>query len=541
MRRRGRLVAAIFALLLFAALAARVFDLDAFVNIDAVSRWHGRTLKFWQAAGRGAWRGTFQLHPGVTLMWLSGASMKLFGAFSRTFSPETLRAATLPVAIVGALVAPLTFLLLRKLLGPRRTVEAALAGALIATEPFLVAHSRTMHLDMLVTAFAWLAALAGAITVRRGTRGAAIAAGALLGLAVLSKLSGSAVAVGVALWIGVAAITRARSSPRGALRLAALLAVVTLVAVSTAALLWPSLLFHPSRTIARLLEKVPGVIDRGHSGFAWGRVYAKDAGAALYGATLAFRTSPEVLLPAIVALPLFLFARGTPAFALRGLLLCYAPLLFAALHGTKKLDRYMLPFYPLLCAAAAFTLAAAWRLARRKLPPGRAALASAITVATFGLGGRAARLAMVHPLTLAWCAPVPGWRCEEGILLGWGEGMKEVARWIARDGLSEPGRTPKVWGGLYTVTLTPWLRFHRARSQEADYVVRYISEAQRKRQVRQFRRSIGGRAPRHEVRIEGRVYAAIYDGPVRAAALERKQRGAAERSQDRAAKLRKRR
>ena len=98
----------------------------------------------------------------------AGASLKAGPGLEGAITPEMVAAGALPMAIVGVLLGPATFVLWRRLMGPRHTLPALLAGVLLATEPFLVGHARTMHLDLMVTAFAWLAVLCTALALRRG-------------------------------------------------------------------------------------------------------------------------------------------------------------------------------------------------------------------------------------------------------------------------------------------------------------------------------------------------------------------------------------
>ncbi|NJP07141.1 MAG: phospholipid carrier-dependent glycosyltransferase, partial [Chloroflexaceae bacterium] len=63
----------------------------------------------------------------------------------------------LPVALTTSLLILLGFLLLRQLVG---TLIAALAALLWATDPFLIAFSRLLHVDALLTMFLLIALLA---------------------------------------------------------------------------------------------------------------------------------------------------------------------------------------------------------------------------------------------------------------------------------------------------------------------------------------------------------------------------------------------
>src|SRR4030095_8504497 len=88
-------------------------------------------------------------------------------------------------------------------------VTAVSAGALLASEPFLVAHGSILHTDELTALFGTAAILAlllalaipgPAVVARR--RAVAVLGGALLGGALLTKLSALALLPGLALVVG---------------------------------------------------------------------------------------------------------------------------------------------------------------------------------------------------------------------------------------------------------------------------------------------------------------------------------------------------
>ncbi|MEN9578964.1 MAG: hypothetical protein RJA70_1973, partial [Pseudomonadota bacterium] len=144
--------------LLVLSLVHRVTDLDTFVNVDAYGFWFERTAAFWTAVEAGDWKGTFQSpHPGVPVMWLSGAGLKLANQLTGKATVEALIPSALPLAVLNSFLAPGTFLLLLRLCGRSAGWFALMAGLLMAFEPQFVAHSRYFHLDMTATTLSWFA------------------------------------------------------------------------------------------------------------------------------------------------------------------------------------------------------------------------------------------------------------------------------------------------------------------------------------------------------------------------------------------------
>jgi hypothetical protein len=171
--------------ILVLAAGPRLAGLDGFVTADEV-RWTCRTSNFREALLRGDWAATFQTgHPGVITMWLGSlmlpadpgaevtrACHELNPGQIAEFEPWAVRsqlyhllvAARGPVALALVLGVVAIYALARRLFGP---TTAWLGAILIALDPFLLAHSRVLHLDgplatlMTVSVLALLAAMLG--------------------------------------------------------------------------------------------------------------------------------------------------------------------------------------------------------------------------------------------------------------------------------------------------------------------------------------------------------------------------------------------
>lgn len=500
MRAPGRLARwhlAIAALLLFAVAAGlRVRDLDRRINPDA-PRWYDRTRALWNAAETGDWKRARTHHPGVPVMWLAGAGMQLGGAgMPARMTAASLRAAKLPLALVGAALPAATFLLLLALWGRGRLAEAWIAGALMATEPFLVGASRSLHLDMLYTSCAWLAILASALACRRRSWRWAAVAGVGLGLGVLTKIVIAAVALGVAAAFATSAIARRDRRP------VALLAVTTVAAVATVFVVWPVFRADPVGTVRYMIRALETEATTGQANFLLGQAHAVDPGAAFYAVALLVRTSPEVLLLGFSGVVIMARRReGLGGWIAAG---CVPLALLLAL-GDKKFDRYLTFLYPALCVAAAVAAVGI----HRAVGAGRWGRV-VIAVGLVLLSARAVRIARVHPHVVAWAAEWPGLPAEYAMTLGGGEGLFEAAEWIRAQ---ERGAIPAVYVAGYIQSVPRWtLPLGANDPATARYVVTYLSFWQRDLGLASVPLTAHQR-PLHEVSIDGRVYARIFAGP----------------------------
>ena len=137
------------------ALVPRALGLNDFYTVDEAYHWPARTRAFAEAVLAHDWARTNQTgHPGVTTMWLGSLGYWLAGWMQIAPPGRTgdgtlyLALLRLPLAIANGLAVLGGYALLRRLLAP---ATAMLAALLWATAPFLVAHSRVLHLDALLT------------------------------------------------------------------------------------------------------------------------------------------------------------------------------------------------------------------------------------------------------------------------------------------------------------------------------------------------------------------------------------------------------
>ena len=214
-------------LVLGAALLPRVLGLADFFTIDEADHWILRVRLFSEALGQHNWAGTnLTGHPGVMTMWLGGLGRRL--AIANGIAPSSDSAAylamlRLPLAVTNSLAVALGYLLLRRIVRPG---IALLAAILWATEPFLIAHSRLLHVDALMTSFSTICVLLlllGSPLARRPATGAGrwfaiVGSGIMAGLALLSKVSALVLLPWAGLFLAAVVLTdpqlRAAHGPR---------------------------------------------------------------------------------------------------------------------------------------------------------------------------------------------------------------------------------------------------------------------------------------------------------------------------------------
>jgi hypothetical protein len=501
--------------LLGLSLALRAFDVGAMVNVDMYHLWSRRITHFVTAISTGDLAATYQSHhPGVTLLWLAGAVWSKEGVAAGPLTPEKLELAVLPVMIIGALFPVAAFLLTWRALGRDQRNVAWLTGALLATEPMLVAHSRNAHLDMLVTVFAWCSVLAVCIARRKDDVRWSIAAGSLMGLALLTKLS----AAGLALGIVVVYLYRRRDQEHdgfGLWRHLGAFGVAIGVVVLAA---WPALWVAPVETLFKLYRGAKVEVDKSSEFMLFGQTGRLRLHKWVYGVFLVYLVTPEFWASGILMLGrIKQLEPNLRAFA-RDITLAALPLIVLLIGSARVGNRYLIPILPMFAALSAIGLVTAWKwlephLGCRWLLPIGAVLVVAL------VGVRTLRVVQLHPLPITYCSSWTGVDCSRAFHLGWGEGLKEAAAIVA-----DVARTrrydapPIVYGSGYAPLMRLWTPLGSAKSiDDAQLLVDYLPDRQRRIESwRNIERSVVSRGlePLGEVVIQGRAYVRIFAGPM---------------------------
>lgn len=521
------------------AFVPRALSLADFYTIDEAYHWQLRVRLFAAALADGNWAGTILTgHPGVTTTWLGGIGRWLSlqaGVGEPSFSDGAtyLSYMRLPLVIVNSATVALGYLALRRLLNPW---TALLAGLLWAASPFLIAHSRLLHVDALLTSFVTLSLLLLIIAIEamreepaagttprfrpRSALAALIVSGALAGLALLSK--GPALA-----WLPLAGLFLLAFSPVAGIWPRLRWAIGRyLIWFGSAALtifaVWPAMWVAPVEAIGRVISEV--LVNGGqphHSGNYFLGQPIGDPGWIFYPAVVLWRNTPVTLL-GLLLLPLALRARSRERRVLLILLLFALWFGLALSAGAKKFDRYLLPVWPAteILAAAGLVAGAGWigRWLDRRGAARKTTLRSAL---------RGAGLALVclpllltdltyHNYYLAYFNPLLGGgaAAQRVLLVGWGEGLEEAGAWL--------GERPDVGNGPILSWISPTLVYFVPQQvkdldaqtvrQLSSYAVLYSRSVQRK-EAAEAEAYVRQTPPLYTVRKHGIEYATIHQLP----------------------------
>lgn len=508
------------------ALWPRLVGVDQHLTADD-QEWMRRVSRFAVALQRGEARGTYQSgHPGVTVLWLAAQATGPARATELAARADDLEQlekspAYLPalfdarraLAVVSAALVAVLALLVWRVAGPG---PGLLAGLLLAGEPFLVAHGRLLHTDPLLALLMAVAVLAALVFFSGGGPGYLLLSSLATGLALLTKTPAVFLLGFVPLLSLAAAYER-----RGRLALADLYRLVpTLVLWGLGAglicfALWPALRVDPTGTLGRLAGATLGVgaSPRRWGNFFLGQATEGDIGPLFYPLVTLLRLSPITLAGlALLVWRALRRERGAPGPA--GMILVDFLLLFTGMMSLspKKVDRYLLPVYPMLAILAALGLSAA---ARRWLPPRwRWALPLAAGA------GQLALVASVQPYPLSFYNPLLGGTAtaRQAVIVGWGEGLDQVAAFLA----AQPNPERIVVTSLYYDLLRaqfPGGGVPLAQWRQADYLVDYVNMDQRELIPSQLRGLVSSTPPLFSVRINGLEYARVYRIPPELKAL----------------------
>jgi len=558
-------------LVLGAALLPRVLGLADFFTIDEADHWMLRVRLFSEALDLHNWADTnLTGHPGVMTMWLGGLGRRL--AIANQIAPSSdsapyLAMLRLPLAVTNSLAVALGYLLLRRIVRPG---IALLAAILWATEPFLIAHSRLLHVDTLMTSFSTICVLLLLIEsplARRPVTGAGrwlaiVGAGIMAGLALLSKVSALVLLPWAGLFLAAVILLDPRLRAANGTRwwrsigwwvtaarrtlLPYLLWLGCLVV--TVFVVWPAMWVEPWIAVGDMLEEA---ILNGGQPHAWGNYFLgrsmPDPGPLFYPVAVLWRSSPLMLI-GLLALPLAFWMRsGRPDEGRRTkdegrstevdanehasarwvyLALLSWVLLFgiAMSIGAKKFDRYSLPIWPALDILAAVGLAAlaGWLLTRARRTAHWLEMRAVPAIGALVLAALLLGYDMTYqPYYLAYFNPLLGGGpvAQNLLLVGWGEGLEHVGAWLS----ARPDRDRGFVLAWIPNTLQPFLPPElraldiRAstialRNPAPNYAVVYARGAMREDTIN-LAAEISRTPPLYRLRMYGLDYATIYQIP----------------------------
>lgn len=355
-------------------------------------QWYYRSAEFFQAVLRGDWSGTlFTEHPGVTVMWLSGASLWAWYAvqtIAGTSPPaplethgyafaDRMQVGILPLAVTIALGIVGGWYLLRKLFGSRM---AWVSSTLWAMNPYFLANSELLHLNALLSVLMMLSALLMLVFVRERRPRQLLASAVLGGLAMLTKAPSIYLLPFLALTLAIGTVKSLKSClgeggsgavgelghrtadcRRGKLLVGLSAAlrdglIWTSVAACVFMVLWPSMWVQPGHTLAFIFDNVFRHASQPHKNplLYRGVLGIQTLGPRFYLDVLAYRLTFLTLPMALLSVPAMACADRVKR---RSLLLValYGLFYFAQMSlGGHKDGQYLLPvFLPIDVLAAA--------------------------------------------------------------------------------------------------------------------------------------------------------------------------------------------
>jgi len=277
-----------------------VFNTDAFF-------WRENTYNFVGLLEKHQWADTaITHHPGVILMWLGGIGMKIFRGLyvliNHVPAPDNQAGIlwlnfwqVLPIAVVVTGTIVLGVYLLRRLTG-RRDI-ALLVGLFLATEPWLIAHSRVFNTDALMTSFMFLSVLCLWLTIKEEKYARwSIISGAFVALALLTKSISLFLIPFTILTLGLAVVIK-KTSLRKVVAIFILFSVICCLLFT---ILWPAMWVNPIPTLTLYFK---GIFLEGDTRLNLHNMFGNpimDPGPIFYPLVFLFRLTPELIVLGVV-------------------------------------------------------------------------------------------------------------------------------------------------------------------------------------------------------------------------------------------------
>lgn len=528
-------------------IAPRLFYLDQYVTADE-NLWLRRSANFYYALGQRDYRQTFQMpHPGVVTSWAgtggflavypayrgSGAgNLEGNGQFHRLLAEkgvaplDVLVASRIFVVLICAAAMLAAFGLLRVLVG---LPSALVAFLLIAFDPFYFFLSRLLHLDALMTSFAFLSLMAlFAYLLREHKWYFLVLSGVAAGFSWLSKSPGMFLIPFTGLLVLIAHLLAGkRFSGVELWALVKKMMIWGLAGGAVFVLFWPAMWVDPIGTVQSIFDLATTYAEEGHLQFFYGQVGNITFPWWYYPVTYMWRSSPLAWVGLALAV-LASIGRWGPFRQIEIRRVALALLLFAIFFlafmqiGEKRFDRYALPIYLALAllaalgwvAAAQFIVDAKWLQAKSVV---QATLLAGVVLAQAGNTLRNA------PYYASAYNPWMGGaeNAAKVMTVGWGEGLDQAAAYLnAKPDTYKLHVFTTLASGPFSyfsesqpenMVLEPgWGATNAGRLANANYVVIYVSQWQRHlhQPLLQVLVQI---EPEYVVDINGVDYVQVYD------------------------------
>jgi hypothetical protein len=437
----------------------------------------------------------------------------------------------LSLVVVAALAIVGIYLLTQRLVNEQ---VALVAAVLLSFEPFILAHSRVVHVDAPMSYFMFLSFLAFMLYLDRGVWYWLIWSGLFGGLAGLSKTPAAVLGPILILAGASFALFPPPGQPRSLRwkRLGIALVVWGMIAVAAIFALWPSMWARPVYAVQWIISNVLSVSEGAHptTGIFWND-WQSDQNPLYYLWVFPFHLTVLTSIGAIAGVALIVtglhnWLKGRPGWAAQMMPLALGLVMYTVVFIgpvsliSRRGDRYILPVYFAVGLLSAMSLWWLTGLLVSRLP----ALMSRLKL-TQGrlLGGllllQTVTVLIYHPYYLAYFNPLMGgpWLAPRFINIGWGEGLDVAARYLNQT--TDPGERPVV-AAWYSNQFAPYYQgptvdlSNQTAALTADYTVFYINQVQRGFPSEEILDYFRQRQPEHVIRLGGIEYAWIYEGPV---------------------------
>lgn len=553
--RKSRIGILIFAAVALSLWLPRGLALNRFVTPDE-PKWLARSANFFLALAQRDFAHTYQReHPGVTVMWAGAAGFLVkYSAYvtlgpgqqdrlpqfhllleDMGLNPLDLLKTGRAFMVVGVVVAlALAFWQATRLIG---LFPSLLGFSLIAFDPFLIALSRLLHLDGLVSALLLLSLLAWLNFLYRGNRFADLAlSGVAAGLSWLTKSPAFFLVpfMGLTCLIEICRAWRSEKVLPKLLfwRLVRAALLWSGIGVILFILLFPAMWMDPLHVLGQIFGGAASYASEGHDSITFFNGMVYPAGIPdwrFYPVSYFWRATPPVIIGLILLLITLILRRKflTLDQKLTTLHLGLFAILFTIFMtlGAKKFDRYLLPVFAPLDLLAGLGWWSIFKLNHREFSGNSTRLdwrrVGAIATLFLAVVFQATSALRTYPYYFDYYNPLAGGtaRAPQVMIIGWGEGLDQAARYLnSRSDVKKLRVASWYPEGPFSyffegITLREDFPSNPRDLPKLDYIVLYYHQWQRQLPSPEFLAYFDARSPEKIIYLNGLEYARIYRLP----------------------------
>lgn len=394
------------------------------INPDGVN-WHYRSEQFVVGLKLKQFERTYQhYHPGVTLMWITGFASEIIkqvfpseAIYSHinflTYNFFTKYVLVFVQLILSVVSIYLLYFALKFNNVTHSMLKAFLVVGLFSFEPFFIGNSRLLHMDILLTLLLFNGLLAGYLATKQLNFKYIFLAGLFLGLSFLTK----SIAIGSIIYVigfGIFYFFKTSTKKEVGKNVLKFVLLVSLVFAATTFIFFPALWVAPFSILYTIFDEAERVgVRKGHGQIFFG-TYTRDPGFMFYFFVLLIKISPLTLFGIFLNLlgkkkesfmqnakKIFSSLRQKDISLETYLLIFYLGYVLVMIIPSKKLDRYMLPLWPLLSLFAVYGYFKLYNIIKPSLQK-----IYVFAVFIFGLTFLLGPLVAIHPYLFTYTSPV---------------------------------------------------------------------------------------------------------------------------------------